>query len=369
MTPPVPMALDDSILDDTARLTETDGAGLLRAAAMAGAQVRATIEACAELGLADRLDVGRPRAVVLVMRPGVGSSAALLLNALLAQSCPVPVVVAETVPGWVGALDVVLAHTDDPYDADLAAALERAARYGATVVLSGPQEGPVASAIAGRGLLIAPRVLVPPELSFARALAAGLLTANALGLLVTDVESLPDLLDGEAERCHPAHESFVNPAKALALRMADHTPLLWGLDHPAIAVGRHAAYALGAHAAIVCDAADYRQAMARPALHRAAARSVTERNIFADPDDSYAEALPPRVLLLAVRSGPAADGARYRANELLPSADLLAPADEIEADDAGRAAVLALRFELSAVYLGLAAGTIGGTGHFAPAGV
>ncbi|PXY26628.1 hypothetical protein DI005_35645 [Prauserella sp. PE36] len=361
------MVLDDSLLDDPARLTEADGAGLLRSAAMAGAQVRATIEAAAELELSDRLDIGRPRSVVLVVRPGVSRSATLLLNALLAPACPVPVVIADNVPGWIGALDVVLAHTDDPYDSDLAASLERAARYGATVVLSAPPDGPVASAIAGRGLLIAPRVLVPPELSFARAFTAGLLTANTLGLLVADVEGLADRLDSEAERGHPSHESFVNPAKALALRIAEHTPLLWGLDQVGVAVAHHAAYALGAHAGVVSDAADFRQALARPALHRAAARSLGERNIFADPDDSSAEGLPPRVFLLAVRTGPAADGARYRANEMLPSADLLAPADEITADDAGCAAVLALRFELAAVYLGLAAGTIGGAGRYTPA--
>lgn len=363
------MVLDDTLLDDHARLTEADGAGLLRATALAGAQVRATIEAAAELGFSDRLDIGRPRAFVLVVRPGVSRAAALLLNALLAPSCSVPVVVSDTVPSWIGALDVVLAHTDDPYDSDLAASLERAARYGATVVLSAPPDGPVASAVAGRGLLLAPRVLVPPELSLMRAFTAGVLTANTLGLLVADVESLADRLDNEAERGHPSHESFVNPAKALALRIAEHTPLLWGLDQVAVAVGEHAAYALGAHAAVVCDVGDYRQAMARPALHRAAATSSSQRDIFADPEElaGIAGSAPPRVFLLAVRTGPAADGGRFRASELLPSADLLAPADEIDADDAGCAAVLALRFELAAVYLGLAAGTIGGAGRFAPA--
>ncbi|MFC4000382.1 hypothetical protein ACFS2C_21900 [Prauserella oleivorans] len=360
------MVLDDTILDDPARLTEADGSGLLRATAMAGAQVRSTIEAAAELELSDRLDIGRPRSLVLIVRPGVSHSVTKLLTALLAPSCPVPVVVSDVVPSWVGALDVVLAHTDDPYDRELAASLERAARYGATVVLSAPPDGPVASSIAGRGLLLAPRVLVPPELAFPRALAAGLLTANTLGLLVADVEGLADRLDSEAERCHLGHESFVNPAKALALRIADHTPLLWGLDHVGVAVGHHAGYALGAHAAIVADVAEYRQALARPALHRVAGQSGDERNIFADPDDSETEAPPPRVFLLAVRTGPAADGARYRANEMLPSADVLAPAEEIEADDAGCAAALALRFELAAVYLGLAAGTIGGTGRYTP---
>jgi hypothetical protein len=276
-----------------------------------------------------------------------------------------PVVVADVVPSWAGALDVVIAHTDDPYDDELAVSLDRATRYGATVVLSAPPDGPVASSVAGRGVLIPPRVVVPPEMSFAGALTAGILTASTLGTLVADVEALADRLDGEAERCHAGHESFVNPAKGLALRMAEHTPLLWGLDQVAVAVAHHAAYALGAHAGLASDVAGYRHAAARPALYRAAQEAGGERDIFADPDDSSAAGPLPRVLLLAVRTGPAADAARYHAGKALPAADVLAPADEIEADDAGRAAVLALRFELAAVYLGLASGTTGGQGPFA----
>jgi hypothetical protein len=72
------------------------------------------------------------------------------------------------------------------------------------------------------------------------------------------------------------------------------------------------------------------------------------------------------VLLLSVRTGPATDAARYQVEDLLPGADIIAPAEEIEADEIVRAAVLALRFELAAVYLGLAAGSIGGAGRFEP---
>ena len=340
--------------------------GLLRAAAMAGAQVRATTGVAAEIELADRLDLGRPRAVVLVVRPGVGRALTKLLAALLAPSCPVPVVVTDAVPSWIGALDVVFAHTDDPADRELAAGIERAARYGASVVLSGPQEGPVAASIAGKGLLVAPRMPVPPELTFARGLAAGLLTANALGLLVADLEQLADQLDAEAERGHLGRDSFANPAKALALRLADRVPMLWGLDPAADAVAEHAAYQLGAFVGMVCDAADYRQARARPALHRAALLGSGEQDIFADPDLDDT-GLKPRILLLAVNTGPTADAARYEASHTLPGAGIIAPADEIAGPEPVRAAVLALRFELAAVYLGLAAGSLGGAGHYAPA--
>lgn len=111
--------LDDSLFDDPARLADVDTGGLLRSAAMAGAQVRSAAEVAAETGLDDLSD-GRPRAVVLLARPGVSPGVCRLLAALAGQSCPVPVVVAETAPTWVGALDVVFAATDDAGDPVLA---------------------------------------------------------------------------------------------------------------------------------------------------------------------------------------------------------------------------------------------------------
>ncbi|MFD1152461.1 hypothetical protein ACFQ3T_35440, partial [Saccharothrix hoggarensis] len=128
--------LDDSLLDDQSRLTDADREGLLRAAARAGAQVRSAAETAAELGV-DRVFEERPRALVLITRPGVGASVAGMVTALLGPRCPVPVVVADDVPTWVGALDVVLAHTEDPGDVRLAESVDRAGRRGARVLLTG----------------------------------------------------------------------------------------------------------------------------------------------------------------------------------------------------------------------------------------
>ena len=76
--------------------------------------------------------VPRPRAVVLITRPATRSPRELLM-ALLGPGCSVPVVVADEVPPWVGALDVVLAHTEDPGDRVLAESIDRAGRCGAGV--------------------------------------------------------------------------------------------------------------------------------------------------------------------------------------------------------------------------------------------
>ncbi|WP_436492088.1 hypothetical protein [Actinokineospora sp. HUAS TT18] len=357
---------DDSLLDDAVRLAEVDTDGLLRAAALAGAQVRATAEAAVEARL-DRLEGLKPRAIVLLTRPGLGPAVCHLLSALLAPSCPVPLVVADMVPSWIGPLDVVISHTDDAGDVVLAESIARAGRFGAGVVLTAPEEGPVAAAGAGKAVHLAPRLAVPPGFGFAKAFTAGLLTLRTLGLLQVDTDTLADELDNEAERDHMQHESFVNPAKSLALRLADRTPLLWGLDYVASAVGRHAAQLLATHTGAVCDVASYAQAMSRTALHRAAVAATSGSDLFADPDDLDGAAMaPPRALLLAIRSKPG-DPDRAHAAATLPGADLIAIAEEITADEPTLAAVLALRFEMAALYLGLAAGTAGGSGRYAPA--
>jgi hypothetical protein len=58
---------------------------------------------------------------------------------------------------------------------------------------------------------------------------------------------------------------------------------------------------------------------------------------------------------------------RRVAVDTFPAADVLDLSDELTADETTCAAVLALRFQLAALYLGLAAGTTGGTTTYAPA--
>lgn len=357
--------LDDTLLDDPARLRTADGesGGCLRAAASAGAQVRATAEAVAATNVRD-LDGTRPRAIVLVDRPGVAPAVNRLLTALLGPDCPVPLVTAEEVPGWVGPLDVVLAHTDDAGDLPLARSVHRAGRHGAHVLLTAPEDGPVAAAAAGTATLIPARVHVPAGFSFPRALTAGLALLGVLGMLTTDLDVLADELDREAEKDNASYESFVNPAKTLALRLADRTTLLCGLDRVATAVAEHAVDALAGFAGMVAGSFDQAQLDARTVLRRSAVAAMSGGDIFADPDEPSTAALL-RVLLLSILTDAPAEQAKLTATELLPGADLLAPAEETAGGPAVRAAVLALRFEMTAVYVGLATGALGGPGRHA----
>ncbi|PZS38124.1 MAG: hypothetical protein DLM62_15455 [Pseudonocardiales bacterium] len=369
---------DDDLLDNPGRLEAIDTGGLLRAAATAGAQVRSTAAAAEEAGLR-RLTGERPRALVLLTRPGAASAAAPLLLALLGPSCPVPVVTTRSVPMWVGALDIVLANTTDPGDRELAEGLARAVGRGAQLVLTAPADGPVAAAVAGRAVLVVPRIEVPPGLALPRSLTAGLLLLDALGLLATDVEALAGELDREAERDHVAHESLVNPAKSLALRLTGRTPLLWGTDPVATAVAGHCAGALAAHAGVVAHAAGFHEVAALPVLRREAIRGSAEADVFTDPFEDPIEDVPPHGALPAVRPvllGVLADTdtdtgtepERATALDALPAADVVTADAELmvrQGDPgaaASAAAVLALRFDFAALYLGLSLGVLGRPG-------
>ena len=71
----------------------------------------------------------------------------------------------------------------------------------------------------------------------------------------------------------------MNPAKSLALRLAEHTPLLWGTDPLAAAVAEHAAAALATHAGVVAHAADIAQAATATALRRALDTAARARHL------------------------------------------------------------------------------------------
>jgi hypothetical protein len=367
----VSAVLDEALLEDTGRLLDADRGGLLRAAATAGAQVRATWAAAVEAGVGSQgaLDGLRPRALVLLARAGTEQAAARLVAALLAPTCPCPVVVSEVAPPWLGALDVVVvSHRGserDPGDALVAEAVDRAVRRSAHVVLTGPAEGPAPAAAAGRAMQVVPRIPGLDGLSTATDLAATLATTRALGLLDIDGEALADRLDDEAERSGPRHEAFVAPAKALALRFAEHTPLLWGTDPVATALAGYGAVVLAAHAGVVAHSGPLAGAAAVPALAAKLESGAATDSIFADPfDDPTGAGLPPRLAVVSVREDLGTRRLAEDATRRWPAADMI-EIDDVElggdtpGHDAVRAGVLGLRLDFAALYLGLATGTTG----------
>jgi hypothetical protein len=227
-------------LDDTEGLLAADRDGLLRAASMAGAQVRATAAALDEGELAPLQSEQPPRTVIWVAGRGKAETAGSLLAAALGGSVATPVVVASEVPPWIGALDVLVVAGDDPGDPALVAAAATGVRRGARIVVVAPYEGPLRDATAGRAVPLAPRLSVPDDFGLARYLAAGMAVLGTVDrTLHVDLAGLAEELDAEAFRNSAGRELFTNPAKTLAERMSGRHVVLTGDTAATLAVARH----------------------------------------------------------------------------------------------------------------------------------
>ena len=162
-------------LDDADGLLGADRDGLLRAASMTGAHVRAVAAAVDEGALDNLRDSGdRPRTIIWVAGRGTGETAGAMLAATAGVSAPAPIVIAAEAPPWIGPLDVLIVAGDDPDDPVLVGAAASGVRRGARVVVATPYEGPLREVTAGRAAVLEPRLPVAPEFGLCRFLAAGL---------------------------------------------------------------------------------------------------------------------------------------------------------------------------------------------------
>lgn len=363
-------------LDDSGRLLEADRGGLLRAAAMAGAQVRATAAAVEEGALASVSDGPRPRSLIWVAGRGAAESAGAMLTAVLAGSAGEPLVVAAESPPWIGALDAIVVAGNDPGDPALVTAAATAVRRGARVVVAAPYEGPLREATAGRAAVLDPRVWVPDAFGLCRYLAVGLAAAAAVdpGLAAPRLDLLADHLDGEALRNSAAREVFTNPAKALAEQLAGRPMVLAGDCAATLALARHAAAVLLRIAGVPVAAVGLADAVV-------AAREGALTGRVGDPasalfhDEELDGPLPgiPRVTALSLTAERRALAARlaglndfdllgiddvgaYTGDEVGDRAQGDAEAPPAPIGRVEQLAVLALRLEMAAVYLRLAGG-------------
>lgn len=221
---------DDVVMDDEDALLARDSTGLLRATASAGAQVRLAAALADEVGVPAAAPE-RPRALVIVGH-GEATTAAQALMAITGPGGTAPVVVhtdAEP-PTWVGAADAVLVLSADGADEASQRAVDIAGRRGAAVVGVGVADAPMARLCAQ---VRAPYVGLPPAMLDVSAFWAHLTVALAFrsALAADAAEGLADVLDGVAQQCRPASETFVNPGKLLALELSESLPVLVG-DSP-----------------------------------------------------------------------------------------------------------------------------------------
>jgi len=135
-----------------------------------------------------------------------------------------------------------------------------------------------------------------------------LLAARSLGLVKVneaDFAETATRLDADAERCRPGAESFVNPAKSLALDLAGSIPIVWGSSPLATVAARRFADTLAANARYPVMAGALGEAgRGRVGLLDGVFGGLAEsqRDIFADPDAVDDDA-GTRLRLVVMRDG------------------------------------------------------------------
>ncbi len=221
----------EEVLDDLEVLRARDPRGLLPAVAGAGAQVRETARLTEEAGLRRVTDGGRPRGLVIVARRE-GAVAASVLRALLGPASPVTVdvVPGPALPVWTGPSDIAVVATRTGAGTYAVAPAYEAARRGVALVGIGAEEAPLQAACSTAR---APYVALPRSrvrhTTLWSLLTPLLQLATDLGLLpegTAEPEAIAAALDEVARECGPAQESFVNPAKTLALELLDALPVI-----------------------------------------------------------------------------------------------------------------------------------------------
>jgi len=276
---------DESWLDDRSALTAADAA--LRGLAEAGARLRReAVEARGPMSALGGLD--RPRAVIAV------GPETRFIRGLMEPVCPVPFVAwpMHGLPGWVGALDLVVVLAAEHAPQSLVATVHEAVRRGCQLLIACPETSTVAEHATSRSSTLLPTRTTDP-------LAAAIVVLTALHRLQlgpeVNAELVADAMDVVAEDCSPFADLSQNPAKDLALCLADAQPLVWGGSVIASRASRRLAEALRAASGRAALAGDVEDLL--PVLG-----SVAPRDPFADPFEDGGPALR-RPTLVVVDDG------------------------------------------------------------------
>lgn len=336
------MWFDESRLDDERALAGIDP--LLRSLAEAGSRVRREAQVALDLApekVHEARSRPRPRAVVVA---GTGSR---LLRDVLEGSCPVPFVAwpGPGLPGWVGSLDLVVMLAPAGSDVTAAAAVAEAVRRGADVLVACPPGSLVAEHAVGRDVLVLP-VGTGDPLAVA-VVVLDLLASAGLGR-AADADDVAGALDDVAVRCSPHRDIAANPAKEVALGLADAQPVLWGGSALAARAARRVAEELRRVTGRSVLADDAEEVL--PVIEAA-----RPRDVFADPFADGGAVTRPTLVVLD--DGDEAAVVREQAGRLRAAAaahDVRVVEIGSEArSDVARHASLILQGRYVAAYLGL----------------
>ena len=341
---------DDARLDDPSAIDAVDDS--LRSIATWGAQVRNAGAAAAD-ALAAAVDTStRPRAVLAAGPDG------RLLRTVLERVCPVPFVAwpHAGLPGWAGPLDlVVVLAPDASASAEQESTVAEAIRRGCELLVVAPSGSTLSTMMVGR------TGFVPAGSRDPLAVSVPVLAAlHDLGLgPEVVVEPVAGALDDVALRCGPAEPIGANPAKDVALVLADRLPVLWGGSPLAGRAARRWAESLRAMTGVPAVAGSADQLT--PLL-----RAAPEPDLFADPFDGSDGDSPAgaRPVLVVLDDGESDEAAAAAARDLRDVADARSVrVHRVAADegpDVARFASLLAIGRFAAVYLAVGQGEVAG---------
>lgn len=188
-----------------------------------GAQVRLIGSVIAE-GRFVPLEGLRPRSVVVLTSGQINQSCARLVETLH-EPLRQPFVITTELPGYIGALDVLIVVSDDGGDENLLRALITAAQRGVTTVLVGPQDGPLIEE-APSDTIVIPTLPTATAVSPARTVAS---ISAVLEIFEEDPRMVADRLahvadsmDEEIASLSPERDELVNPGRKLRLSVAGY---------------------------------------------------------------------------------------------------------------------------------------------------
>ena len=245
-------------LDDPEVVEAGDAGGLLRRIASAAAQVRTSLRACEEASLS----LSRPRAIV-VAAGGASAMAGDVLAAVCGTRTQVQVTTVRgyQLPGWIGATDLVLGVSASGAGTEVRALAAEAVWRGCDFVGIGPAKSPLADIAAQARAAYVPVNVDGSGRSSLWALAVPLVfIGSRLGLVnISDgeYEAAAAVLEEVSHQCRPSSESFVNPAKSLALDISGTVPLIWGGSALASVAARRFASLLAQSAKYPAVAGDF----------------------------------------------------------------------------------------------------------------
>jgi glucose/mannose-6-phosphate isomerase len=302
---------------------------------------------------------------------GTSSTVARLISAVAGVAATVPIVSVPGpgLPGWVGPMDLVVVASTTGRAPEIVTALTEAGRRGCRIIAVTPASSPVGQVCRQvRGALVDMTDEVAPVWARLWSVAVPvLIVAESIGVIPPQpYEAAACAAEEMAIRCRPSQEAFVNPAKEIALRFAETTPVVWASGQvAAVAAERLADQAalrggrISAHAAL--------PDLGRGQLGLLDSPASAPRDLFYDPEEDGEDGgapsagLRPAVILLSE------DGADPRLSVVtslieerdIPSTLIVAQ----EPEPLARAAGLIALADFAAAYLALVIGAGPDQGH------